>query len=600
MCGIAGIIDWSGNVVTQHQLKPMTDAMQHRGPDAEGFFLQDNIGLGHRRLAIIDLSEAANQPMHIDDYVLVYNGEIYNYLELKLALQQLGYTFTTQSDAEVLLRAYQHWGTACLHHFNGMWAFAIYHKTNQTLFCSRDRFGVKPFYYTIQNHQFIFASEIKGILAYTGACKANKKLLVDYLVTNSIEHPTETFFDQIFKLPAAHYGIFDLNSNEFQLQQYYHIGFDESVNQLPEQAAVHLFDHTITDAIRLRLRSDVKVGTCLSGGLDSSLIASYASTQHQTTATTPFAAVTALAVDSAVDESKYAEQVVQQADLDWITTKPTSADFLASLDDVIHTQEEPFNSASVCMQYFVMQAAHEAGVVVLLDGQGADEVMLGYAHYQLAVLKQLPWHKRLKAMLQLKAHSGESWSTIIKNYLYVSFPAMRLRQQLRRWPQLKQSVVEQFTNSTTIAKTSTSIRQLQYQEITQSSLPALLRYEDKNSMRFSIETRLPFLDWRLVEAMISVKDAWKNRNGWSKSILRQTIDHKLPDSIVWRKKKLGFVSPDRLWLSDWSVFETEVMNSPLLQSLFTSAIPFHSVDDAGKWRLVCIAKWEKQFSVQLP
>lgn len=595
MCGIAGIVDWNGEVVQQQQLQQMTDAIRHRGPDGEGFFVDQNVGLGHRRLAIIDLSDAAQQPFCIDDLVLVYNGEIYNYIELRQELQQLGYRFTTQSDSEVLLRSYQHWGKECLIRFNGMWAFAIYHKKDNTLFCSRDRFGVKPFYYTICKQQFVFCSEIKGILVHTQHAAANIQAVMDYLVTGKSADCSNTFFDQIFSLPAGHFLFCNATKAALDIKPYYRIRLEPMAVPLNSIEAVALLQTSLKESISFRLRSDVKVGTCLSGGLDSSTIAHIAATQQRTVNAAAFTAVTALSVQPNIDESAYAQQMVQQEGLHWVSTKPCTADFLATLEDVVLTQEEPFASPSVCMQYFVMQAAQQSGVKVLLDGQGADEVLLGYTHYAVTVAQQMPLKRRPAFLWQAFRHSGLSAATFIKNYVFVAYPALRLRQQRKRWPHLKPL----FANKLKAVNTApATVQSLQLQELLSSSLPALLRYEDKNSMRFGIETRLPFLDWRLVEAMINVPDALKFEQGWSKHLLRQAVQGNLPHSLVWRKKKLGFAAPEQIWLQDWKVFEAEVMGSALLKSIFSGEIPFKLVDSTGKWRLVCLAKWEKLYNLR--
>jgi asparagine synthase (glutamine-hydrolysing) len=601
MCGIAGVIDWSFSKVEPSTVKTMTDAIRHRGPDGEGCYTAENIGLGHRRLSIIDLSDAGNQPMYIDDLVLIFNGEIYNYIEVRAELQQLGYTFSTASDSEVLLRAYQQWGKNCLTKFNGMWAFVIYNKTNKTVFCSRDRFGVKPFYYTVHNKQFIFCSEIKGILALTKNAKPNWQMLTEFLVMNMTDHTHQTHFDGIYKLPAGHTLICSALEENFTIEPYYTVAFHDAINALDEHKTVATFKEDIERSIKWRLRSDVKVGTCLSGGLDSSYIAKLASDLHHQQSTEPFKAITALSVDPAVDESAYAQQVVEQCQLDWVTTKPDKAAFLATIDEVVYTQEEPFGSASISMQYFVMKAAKEAGVVVLLDGQGADEVMLGYSQYIVPYIRHLPWHKKLKALLDATNNYGIGLKYFIQNYIYFGSLKIRYYRQLKRWMGLKQDFVDLIDMTALKASnhaTRKSMRDFQYGEINTITLPALLRYEDKNSMHFSIETRLPFLDWQLVEHMTSVNNLYKIKDGWSKNILRKAMDKQLPDAIVWRKKKFGFNSPDSKWLNDWGLFESEVMNSKLLQQMFNGAIPYQQVDEKGKWRLLSIAKWEKIFDVK--
>lgn len=272
MCGIAGIISRNKNDL--YYIEKMCETVVHRGPDGFGYYYDDNFAFGHRKLAIIDLSDHGKQPMeYFDKYVITYNGEIYNYIELRDELKDKGYTFRSDCDTEVIMGAYDCWGEACLDKFNGMWAFAIYNKENGTIFCARDRFGIKPFYYTLLNDKFIFASEIKEFTVFNDwKSAANKKRLLDFLVQSVFDHTNETFFEGVYQLRGGEKLIYDLKTYTYTISRWYSLEWKRTKNNLSFDEAVEKFREIFTDSVRLRLRSDVKVGSCLSGGLDSSSI----------------------------------------------------------------------------------------------------------------------------------------------------------------------------------------------------------------------------------------------------------------------------------------------------------------------------------------
>lgn len=273
MCGISGIINKNLSSVDKNDIKKINDLVAHRGPDGEGYFFKNNFSFGHRRLAIIDLSKDGSQPMNIDGYVITYNGEIYNYIEIREELIKLGEVFETNSDTEVLLRSYIKWGKKCLNKLNGMWAFAIFDPITNQIFCSRDRFGIKPFYYLSNSKNFVFGSEIKQLLSFLKVKKLNRKIAADYLVYGFEEHTNNTFFKKIYSLSGGSYLIYDLNNNTFNINKYYNI--DSSKKILNNNLSIKKFRKTFQKSISLRLRADVDVGFCLSGGLDSSSIVAF-------------------------------------------------------------------------------------------------------------------------------------------------------------------------------------------------------------------------------------------------------------------------------------------------------------------------------------
>ena len=381
MCGISGIVQFDGQPIDTEQLSRMNDSIIHRGPDGEGQYVDDGVGLAHRRLAILDLRHEGDQPMHFKDrLVIVYNGEVYNYIELREELVTAGYAFSTTTDTEVILAAYDHWGEQCVQRFNGMWGFAIYDLQSKKLFCSRDRFGIKPFYYCHTAGGIRFGSEIKQLIG--DKPKANQDLVIEYLVSGILDHSQETMFDGVLKILPGHNLFIDVACKSVEARQYYEVQANPTIDAMNQSAAVQLVQQTFEQSIRYRLRADVKVGTCLSGGIDSSSVASCAAMQlRQTNPKGRFAAITAIATEPKYDESAYAKAIVDKQDLDWSTVTPTSDDFRQSIDEVVYTQEEPFGGPSIFMQYFVMQEAKTRGCKVMLDGQGGDETLLGYQKY---------------------------------------------------------------------------------------------------------------------------------------------------------------------------------------------------------------------------
>ncbi|MEA5461282.1 asparagine synthase (glutamine-hydrolyzing) [Arcicella sp. LKC2W] len=603
MCGIAGIV-YKKKLpyeLVLESIKKMTDAAKHRGPDGEGHFIDNNVALGHRRLAILDLSIAGKQPMSwLDKYFITYNGEIYNYIEIREELKLLGYNFKSDSDTEVILAAYDEWGDNCVNKFNGMWAFAIYDKVKNIVFCSRDRFGVKPFYYKLTEDCFLFSSEIKQILS-TNDRKfvINDTVAINYLVSNMMDYDDQTFFKGIRKLLGGHNLIYNLSNNTFEINKYYEIRISKEITNLNEEDSINLYKKIFEQSVKYRLRSDVKVGTCLSGGLDSSSIAAIANKLNKQSTEQPFAAITAQSIQKEFDEYQYAKIVSDSLNLDWYITKPETSTFIEYLDKVIYTQEYPFIGPTVFMQYFVMKIAKESGVTVLLDGQAADESLLGYIRYIPTILYQNGLLNSLKIIKKIKENYHLSYLEIVKNILYFTNPSLRRLKQLNSFNTLK-SEYENLVNVNILkeyGKAYKNVTDLQKLEITKTQVPSLLRFEDKNSMAFSIETRLPFMDWELVEASLSINSAFKIRDGWSKWILRKSVDKELPESIVWRKNKIGFAAPIDEWMKDlMPEIEKSIDSSKILKKYFSKTPK--NLNIYQMWRLYNLSKWEQLYQIQ--
>lgn len=560
MCGIAGILTFNPNIpVVPAQLEKMTDSILHRGPDDAGCYLNGCIGLGHRRLAIIDLSPAGHQPMAGPDGStwLIFNGEIYNYLDIRADLEAQGHQFKSHSDTEVILHAYQEYGPDCLSRFNGMFAFALWDERQNRLFLSRDRFGIKPLYYFHNSHTFIFASEIKAILAVLDTNPVpNQRLLYDFLTMGALDHTHETFFEGIHKLPPAHSMLIDSNGR-MQIQQYWDFEVSNEIAQLPDKTVVaksEAFFDLFADAVRTHLISDVPVGSCLSGGLDSSAVVSVISQiikENGATSVGPRQhTFSACYHNRSFDEQPYIDHVIQWTGAISNRTFPDAAGFKRQLPQLIWHQEEPFVSTSMYAQWEVMRLAREKGVTVLLDGQGADEQLLGYRKFYVFYLQTLlksgkPW----LGVSEMVKHFG-SWGVL---------KTLQLRRGLRylqgqRFGSaavadklLQDSFAQTFRAEPLRIGVESSLGERIKTDLTRFSLPSLLRYEDKNSMAFSREARVPFLDYRLIEFVAKLPLNLKLRDGWTKYCLRRGGQNKMPEQILTRKDKLGFSTPEDDW-----------------------------------------------------
>lgn len=597
MCGITGIISLKNEKITFEKIKEVNDIIRHRGPDGEGFYIGENFAFGHRRLSIIDLSNDGNQPMILDDdFIIIYNGEVYNYVELREELKSLGVTFYTGSDTEVILKAYKEWGTDCVNRFNGMWSFSIFDKKKNILFCSRDRFGVKPFYYVKNSDFFSFGSEIKQLMPFNPSNKLNKRILADYLIYGFEEHNQETFFENIYKLEPSHNLIYNLSTHEIEIYAYYSLK-DNVTKKLNITNHSEKFRDLLKNSIELRLRSDVKVGTCLSGGLDSSSIAMIASQIYGDN----FIGINAKSIQKDNDESDFAKIVAKKSSIDLHFVEPNTDDFYKVLKEVIKVQEEPFGGPSIFMQYFVFEKAKALGCKVMLDGQGGDELLLGYERYFPVYWLKLPLLSKMKEIVNFARNSRLSVKEVVAYLLY--FTSYKLRDKLtkRKWSILNEDFVS-LVNKDLIKKSARSYRsstELQILEYEHLQLPHLLKYEDKNSMYHSIEARLPFLDYRLVQYGVSLPIRHKLKNGWTKFILRDSMKDILPEEIGWRKEKFGFEAPTKIWMEDKKMIIDEIRNSKILTSIISDFDKLSGLTDHQLWKLLNISLWEKIYKIEV-
>ena len=598
MCGISGIINKNNKSVEELLILQMTDIIAHRGPDSSGSYLYKNIAFGHRRLSILDLSSSGHQPMkYLDDLVITYNGEIYNFIEIREELIQKGYIFDSNSDTEVILKAYHCWGKTCVNYFNGMWSFSILDIKQKIVFCSRDRFGVKPFYYIENNDLFSFGSEISQLLPFLPNRILNKKVALDYLISGIEECSNETFFKDIYLLKGGHNLVFDLQTNSYEIERYYNLKLSAQKN-----TSVDDYIQELKRSITLRLRSDVKVGTCLSGGIDSSTISSFASKLYQNS-NEKLMAIHAKSSEYKTDESEFAKIVSKIANINLNFVEPSYSDFKSNILSIIKIQQEPFGSLSIIMQYFVFKKAKELGCIVMLDGQGGDETLLGYERYYPAIVKSKKGIAKLKALLQSSKNSRLSLIDTIKYQYYFSNYKLRLKRLKFKNSFYKSEILNEYESEELriISESYNDISILQKNEIESSQLPHLLKYEDRNSMANSIESRLPFLDYKLVELSLNTNNSLKIKDGWTKFILRKAAETILPKEIVWRKNKLGFNAPEKTWTKEFeNEMIKEIQQSEILNNFIDlKKLYFKNLDLRTKWRLYNFSVWEKEFKVKL-
>lgn len=601
MCGISGIIHKNGSPVAPDEIRSINDLIAHRGPDGKGLFFANGLALGHRRLAILDVSAAGHQPMAYGErHVLTFNGEIYNYLELRNQLCQDGYAFASKTDTEVILAAYDRWGDDCVSRFNGMWAFALYDKEKEEIFCSRDRFGVKPFYYADTADKFVFGSEIKQALAGAGGpAIANMIAVRDFLVEGYHGHTSETFFHGIHSLRAGHNLTFCMKTKSFRETRYYSLDIRAGLPELDAKSATDLFLADLKRAVSYQLRSDVKVGVCLSGGLDSSSLAGLSAVAYNAGAMGRMQAIHAKSSEKETDESAYALELAARADIELSVIEPTAEEFIEAIDEVVYLQEEPFATPSIFMQYFLFQKAKRIGCKVMLDGQGSDEILLGYERYYSAHLHSLAALTAVREIFRIENNSRLTFRAILCSLAYFSISGIRIHNLKRKFRFLKKEHTQDFPNIAKLTKGLRDIRAMQKMEIESFQLPHLLRYVDRNSMRHSIEARVPFLDHDLVETCYGISSRLKIKDGWTKHILRVAMHGLVSSNILWRKTKFGFEAPTASWINEVSgVMELAISQSPLLEKMCQSRLDFKKIDRATFWKLYSIAKWEAAYAVQ--
>jgi len=548
MCGIFSAINFKDNFKTQDYIrfKKSTDIIEYRGPDAGGYLTiqsekkkfdnsEFNIFLGHLRLSIIDLSVEGNQPMVDNDCFIIFNGEIFNYIELRNELELDGIIFNTKTDTEVILKIYQKFGSKGFSKFNGMWAFVIIDLKNQQIIASRDRFSIKPLYFYKTQSQIYFASEIKQLLPFLDQKSINNDVFYKFLQQSIIDYNNETFFKEIFKVKPKTNLIINLQSgliNEEQYWEYENVTFDY-------KSVFEQFKELFTDSINIRLRSDVNLGSLLSGGLDSSAISVIANQLSNNNLRT----FSVVSNEREFSEEKFIDILAKEKNIKNEKLIFSKADVLNNIDKVIFHQDEPFSGFSVIAQYLIFEKIKkQTDITVVLCGQGGDEIMLGYLKFFFFYLNQL---KRQGNYLRI---SKELLLSLFYRTVIWQFKLSSAKRYIPSLLNKKESYIK-ISGDLENTWESLSMRDRQISDIDKYSVPILAHFEDRNSTANSLESRLPFLDHRLVNLLLSVDTELKIKNGWTKYILRKSIDE-LPDEIRWRRDKQGFSVPEDKWLRD--------------------------------------------------
>lgn len=573
MCGIAGGW-WTRHAQAAASLPQALHAMRHRGPDDQGLDLlpmgSATMGLAQARLSIIDLSADGHQPMHSRDgrWAIVFNGEIYNYRELRAELQTFDHSFVSDSDTEVLLAAWMQWGQACLPRLTGMFAFAVFDRRAHRLTCVRDAFGIKPFFYASGAEGFRFASEIPALLALLpGKPQLNWQRAYDYLVHGDYDSGSDSFFAGVQHLLPGHWLSVDLTTGQASTPQRWWAPrieeqpgwrFADAVEQVREQ---------FLGNIRLHLRSDVPLGAALSGGIDSSAVVC---AMRHVAPDLPIHTFSFIAAGSELNEERWVDCVNAHVGAIAHKVSATGAELARDLDDMIRSQGEPFGSTSIYAQYRVFQLAREAGITVTLDGQGADEMLAGYSGYP---------GQRLRSLVETGQfaqawHFMNNWSqwtgrnrTLATKYLASELSGGRLYELLRKLNGMGN--LPAWINPAPLHERGIAIQKPRIRPefdtkgrrvtdelalaLTRRGLPGLLRHGDRNSMRFSVESRVPFLTHELVDLLLSMPESYLiSPQGETKHVFRAAMRGIVPDDVLNRKDKIGFATPEKKWLLSMS------------------------------------------------
>lgn len=639
MCGVTAILNKGG--ISSSYLQGANEIVRHRGPDDEGYLLWSpgqtlkvlsgndtatetmrsfsyekmlprrdwQVGLGHRRLSILDLTSAGHQPMVLADagLTVTFNGEIYNYLEIRQELQKLGRNFSTRTDTEVILHAWAQWGPTCLNRFNGMFAFVLLDANEGNVFAVRDRFGVKPLYFTDSGGYLAFVSEVKQLRVlpeYT--FDLNHQVAYDYLRYGFVDHSEETFENRIHQVNPGTYIQVDVRSHRWTKKEWYSLKPKEWKGSDGE--AFEMFYLLLKDSIRLRIRSDVPVGSALSGGLDSSTIVCLMREvfEDQAKSDCLIKTITSCSTDKKYDEWEFAERIIEEVGAESFKVFPSFEKFQSDLGRIIWHLDYPFGSTSQFSQWCVFEEAKRRGLTVMIDGQGADEQLAGYGGNDLALYAGLLRRGKLHAaFLEAKSYHSRHgrWpvgfllGAAQVNFSWISSVLPKAYQTLSEIQKPPAWIkADHFTNQSVISK---DLQENLLRQVGVFPLPSLLRYEDRNSMAFSVESRVPFMDYRLLEFTLGLPEALVYRKGERKYILRKSLQNVVPDKILCRTDKMGFVSAEERWLKEdgreW--FETQMEEAVFngsafirkeeMKEFFKSIREGSSSFDFAPWRVVC-------------
>ncbi|MGX1786699.1 asparagine synthase (glutamine-hydrolyzing) [Bosea sp. NPDC055332] len=632
MCGLFGSVGFEPE-------RARIDIVAHRGPDGSGWQVFQSaagpIALGHRRLAIIDVSDAGLQPMADASgrYQLVFNGEIYNYIELREEMRAKGEVFVSESDSEVLLRAYMLWGEEALPRLRGMFAFLIWDDRDKRLFAARDRYGIKPLYYAATPRGVAFGSEIKQLLGLPGISgRMNIARVHDFLASGVSDHTSETMFEGVVQLRGGECVTIDASRDgalAVPIRRWYPAMAGEIV--ISEAEAAERFRAMLTDAVKLHLRSDVPVGSCLSGGLDSSSIVCLMSQMMGSGAGgSQVNTVSACYADKSVDEKPFMDAVVAQAHTRPHFIFPKPDEVFARASDITWHQDEPFGSTSIFAQWCVFEEAHRVGVKVMLDGQGADEQLGGYhfgfSFHLAGLIRQLRLAEALRTMQERQSWHGVAISQQLKHALIPLLPAGlagKLRNRHRALTQHDwlggELLRAQGANGTALERAGaelglppvSDLRTLCMNLTYGSNLSMLLHWEDRNSMAHAIEARVPFLDHPLVEFSLALGNDHKIVGGDTKRVLRRAMEAILPPAVLQRRDKLGFATPEQAWFrGPLKGMMTEgieatlarypgLLNADGVRALAADMLEGRKPVDFLLWRIVNLGIWGERFGVSV-
>lgn len=600
MCGIFGFVGFRDKEL----LSLMGTSIMHRGPDDQNYYLEENLGIGYRRLAIIDV-KGSFQPLNNENQTisLFFNGEIYNFESIRQTLKEK-HIFKTNGDGETIIHSYEEDGFKCFAKLNGMFGLALHDRKTQRLILARDHFGIKPLYFWSLRGKIIFASEIKSIIKVLDRLneeiEPNSQIIKEYLLHRVHDHTNDTFFKNIFRVPHASALIYDLNQHTFEIKQFWQPTIDQGVAHSNDSTTIQRFRELFLDSIKLRLISDVSVGSALSGGLDSSAVvrAVHETLQKNVSQKINKAigpnqkTFSAIFPNQINNEKKYIDFACNGLSVESFYVEPKRDELWKNIKNLIYHQDEPMISSGPFAQWSVMKKVHDQKVKVLLDGQGADEMLAGYIPYYFVYFKQLIVERKIM--------------TLIKEILLsldVTIPLLFAKLSDRT---LNTCKLFNFDYKNKVYVNTTNLNLRLAEDMFANSLPALLRYEDKNSMAFSIESRVPFLDYRLVEFCFSLPAKFKIRNGWNKWIMRQALKDLLPSKIVWRRWKVGFTTPEFVWMKKSKVEIKEIFHSKMflnrsyfkpkeIQQAFESFLSGETLDGSVFWRIVNLELWLRIF-----
>jgi asparagine synthase (glutamine-hydrolysing) len=626
MCGFVGRYIQHGLPAAHSSVDSALELLKHRGPDSSGISTfqvrSGTLKFGFRRLSIIDLSEAANQPFTSSDerYSVVFNGEIFNYIELKSQLKSKGYFFRTDSDTEVLLTAWQEWGLGSLNKFVGMFAFVIFDKLKSEMWCVRDPYGIKPFFYSHSGQEFAFASEISALNRLRGnSPRVDEQIALKYLIDGEYDRSVNTFFREVLQIQPGHFLKVDLSEENLELsQKRWWFPSIETNTEISFSDAAEVIRHEFIESVSIHLRSDVKVATALSGGLDSSAIVSVIRKIYPDIEINTFSY---LASDSKINERQWVDKVNISTNAIPHFIEITKSEFLDDLDDLIKSQGEPFGSTSLYAQYRIYKAAKQSGVTVMLDGQGADELLAGYFGYP---------ENRIHSLLETKSYlqaasfiaAWSKWPGRDASYLLRSSTKQLVPMHIQNFlnSAIKRSSFPSFISKGYLDQNSfvdvfdsdvwsgRRLSQRLLKEQSNGELNSLLRHADRNSMRWSIESRVPFLNPKLSEFVLSLPEHYLISNsGETKSVFREAMRGILNQEVIDRKDKIGFATPQDSWVSKEILLASPFLdtvdsfgflNAKNMKTFFKSDSVSNMSQKNLTWRLFNFIKWAQLLDVK--